>query len=197
MYLIIKDLIDRLLSIILLIILLPLFIVIIICLYCSNIRKVFFTQERTGKDGKIFKIYKFCTFDTNKNISQVCLFLRNTGLDEIPQLINIIKGDMSFIGPRPWIVEYSKYFTDEQWGRVKVKPGITGYAQIEENADVFQKIERDLYYVNNYSLGLDLKIVIKTIIMVVSGKKSEATENNIKDELRMLKRNKYKKKKVK
>jgi lipopolysaccharide/colanic/teichoic acid biosynthesis glycosyltransferase len=139
----------------------------------------FFNQQRIGKNGKVFTLWKFRTLstDTNKTLQQRKFFwgiiLRASNLDELPQLWNVLKGEMSFIGPRPLPVEYSELFSVEQNQRHKVRPGITGWAQVcgKNSISWQEKFELDLYYVNNISFLLDLKILLKTFILVLSFKK--------------------------
>ncbi len=158
---------------------------------------VLFKQTRTGYKGKEFKLYKFrsMTIDNdvlnNKSenkLTKIGTFIRKTSLDELPQFINILKGDMSLIGPRPWIVEYYQNFTDEQKKRVDVLPGITGLAQAEgrNNISIFEKINYDLEYVNNYSLLMDIKVIFLTIKTVLSKTGAEISKSGIHEELKEL-----------
>ena len=114
--------------------------------------------------------------------------LRATSIDELPQLINILKGEMTFIGPRPWIVEYYEWFTDEQKRRSEVRPGITGLAQVKgrNGISIFKKIDYDIEYVDNMSLLLDIKIFFGSIIAVFKKTNAEISESGIKDELEEL-----------
>jgi lipopolysaccharide/colanic/teichoic acid biosynthesis glycosyltransferase len=140
---------------------------------------VFFFQERPGKNEKIFKVIKFKTMNDRKDASgnllpdaqrltKVGKFVRSTSLDEIPQLLNVIKGDMSLIGPRPLLVQYLPLYNETQRRRHEVRPGITGWAQVNgRNAISWaQKFAYDVWYVDNVSLSLDIKILIKTILKV-------------------------------
>lgn len=137
---------------------------------------VLFKQPRPGKDEKIFNLYKFRTMtdekDENGNLlpDEVRLtdfgrLLRSTSLDELPEAFNILKGDMSIIGPRPWLVEYLPYYTEEEHKRHSVKPGLSGWAQVNgrNTVDWTERIKLDLYYVNNISFLLDAQIVFKTV----------------------------------
>lgn len=139
----------------------------------------FFTQTRPGKDGKLFKVIKFKTMnertDSRGNLlpddirlTKVGRFVRKTSLDEIPQLINVIKGDMSLIGPRPLLVEYLDLYTAEQRRRHAVRPGITGWAQVNGRNTISwaEKFRYDLYYVDNLSFALDVRIFFITILKV-------------------------------
>ena len=178
-----KRFFDLILSIIGLIILSPLFLLIIIIIYIVMGRPIFFIQERPGYLGKPFKLLKFRTMlemdakeinviDESKRIKPLGKFLRRTSLDELPELINVIRGNMSLVGPRPLLMEYLPYYTIRQSKRHNVLPGITGYAQIKgRNALSWEeKFELDLWYINNMSLHLDIKILFETIAVVLSGK---------------------------
>lgn len=140
----------------------------------------FFTQDRPGKDGKIFRVIKFKTMTDErdaegkllpdeKRLTKVGRLVRSLSIDELPQLINVLKGDMALIGPRPLLVQYLSLYTKEQARRHEVRPGITGWAQVHgRNLLVLsKKFEYDVWYVDNLSLGLDLKIIYLTIMNVV------------------------------
>lgn len=160
-----------------LILLSPIFIATIIILHFANKGAgAFFYQQRPGKDGKIFKVVKFKTMtderdrDGNllpddKRLTNVGKFVRSTSLDEIPQLINVIKGDMSLVGPRPLLVQYLPLYSKEQARRHEVRPGITGWAQVNgRNAISWkQKFDYDVWYVDNMSFWLDVKILFLTV----------------------------------
>jgi len=163
-----------------LIILSPIFIIVTIALFFANQGKPFFFQERPGKDERIFKIIKFKSMNDKKDkdgnllpdaerLTKVGSFVRKTSLDEIPQLINVLKGDMSLIGPRPLLPKYLPLYNEEQKRRHEVLPGITGWAQVNgRNAISWkQKFEYDVYYVNHLSLALDIKILLMTIKKVI------------------------------
>ena len=171
-----KRVIDLGLSAIGFLILLPLFIIIYIVLIYSNKGKPIFLQPRPGKGERVFNIMKFKTMTDEKGEDGKLLpddarltifgkFLRKTSLDEIPQLLNVIIGDMSLVGPRPLRVRYLPYYTEEESIRHTVRPGITGLAQVSgRNAiDWDNKLQKDIYYVKNLSLWLDIKILLKTI----------------------------------
>ena len=178
-----KQLFDIVLALIALILLFPVFIFIIFLLSIENKGKPFFIQSRPGRNGKIFKIVKFKTMndkmDSNGNLlpdidrlTKTGNFVRKTSLDEIPQLFNVIKGDMSLIGPRPLLANYLHLYNDFQKRRHEVKPGITGWAQVNgRNAISWdKKFELDIWYVDNVSLFLDMKIIFLTIKKVLSSK---------------------------
>lgn len=178
----IKPLLDVFAALIGLLILSPIFIVVLILLAIANKGNPFFVQKRPGKNERIFKIIKFKTMndttDENgnllpdeKRLTSVGKLVRKTSLDEIPQLINILKGDMSLIGPRPLLPEYLKLYNEEQKKRHEVKPGITGWAQVNgRNTLSWQdKFDLDVYYVNHLSFRLDLKIILLTLKKVFKG----------------------------
>ena len=158
----------------------PLLIPVTILLALANAGKPFFFQKRPGKNGQIFNIVKFKTMtderDTDgqllpdeKRLTAVGKFVRKTSIDEIPQLINVLKGDMSLIGPRPLLPQYLSLYSERQKKRHDVKPGITGWAQVNgRNAISWtKKFEYDVWYVENLSFALDVKIIFRTIKKVV------------------------------
>ena len=176
-----KRLFDIIFSLILILILIPIMVLIFFLVWIF-IGFPIFTQKRPGLNNEIFILYKFKTlYDFTKYISETKRqntlgnFLRKTGLDELPQLFNILKNDMSFIGPRPLLAEYLKKYTNFEKKRHLVKPGITGLAQInpEPSGVKFwsKSIKLDIFYVNNISFILDIKILLKTAILVLSKKK--------------------------
>ena len=154
-------------------------VVAIILHFANKGAGVFFTQERPGKDARIYKVIKFKTMTDERDadgkllpdaqrLTKVGKIVRSLSIDELPQLINILKGDMSFIGPRPWKVEYLPLYSPEQMRRHEVRPGISGWAQVNgRNAISFTKrLEYDVYYVDHLTFGLDVKIFFMTIIKV-------------------------------
>ena len=143
----------------------------------------FFTQDRPGKDGKIFRVIKFKTMTDErdaegnllpdaKRLTKVGRFVRNTSVDELPQLINILKGDMSLIGPRPLLTRYLLIYNQEQARRHEVRPGLTGWAQVHGRNNITwkEKFELDLWYVDHCTLWTDIKVIFLTIKNVLSGK---------------------------
>ena len=189
-----KPLLDCVVSLLGIVVLSPIFLVILICLFISNIGKVFFVQNRPGKNEKIFKIIKFRTMNNKKDahgnllpdaerLTYLGKIVRKTSLDEIPQLINVLKGDMSLIGPRPLLPEYLSLYNERQKKRHTVKPGITGWAQINgRNAVEWnKKFEFDVWYIENLSFILDLQILFLTLKKVVKleGINREGVATNI------------------
>ncbi len=175
-----KPLFDKIMAIILLLFFLPVLILVALFIFLSMGRPIFFTQTRPGKDERLFDIYKFRTMsdDTDKNgeflpdaqrLNGVGKFIRSTSLDELPQLFNVLKGDMSFVGPRPLLAEYLSLYNTKQKNRHKVKPGITGWAQVNgRNAISWkEKFELDVWYVKNQSFWLDMKILWLTFLKVL------------------------------
>ena len=175
-----KPFLDFLISLIILLTISPLFLMITIVLILYYKGSPFFTQERPGKNEKIFKIIKYKTMndkkDSNGNLltdlerlNSIGYYLRKYSLDELPQLINVLKRDMSLIGPRPLLVEYLPFYDEIQKCRHNVRPGITGWAQVNgRNAISWEKkFEYDIFYVNNLSFLLDIKIIKLTILKVI------------------------------
>ena len=186
----IKRIFDFLAALVGLLIISPLFIILVISLFILNNGKPFFYQARTGKNGKIFTIIKLKTMTdkTDKNgnllpaLDRVTTFgnlCRKFSLDELPQLINILKGDMSLIGPRPLLPQYLERYNTKQFRRHEVIPGITGWAQVNGRNTISweQKFEYDVFYVDNQSFSLDLKIILKTIDKVINRKDINNSDN--------------------
>ena len=159
----------------------PILFVVTIWLHFANRGAgAFFFQERPGKDGKIFRVVKFKTMTDERDaegnllpdedrLTKVGSFVRSTSIDELPQLWNVLKGDMSLIGPRPLLVRYLSWYTEEEKHRHDVRPGITGWAQCNGRNDVTwdEKLAMDVWYVNHISMMLDINIIIKTIKSVL------------------------------
>jgi lipopolysaccharide/colanic/teichoic acid biosynthesis glycosyltransferase len=178
-----KRIVDVIISIFLLFLLSPIFITIVLFLYSKGYKRVFFRQRRPGQYGKIFKIIKFRTMQDLVDekgidlpdafrITKIGIFLRRSSLDEIPQLFNVLRGDMSIVGPRPLLPEYIALYNERQIKRHEVKPGITGWSQINgRNAINWkQKLELDAWYVEHMGIRLDLKILLRTFFIVFEGK---------------------------
>lgn len=177
---VLKPLGDFLAAIILLLLASPFLLVVMAMLMYANKGDVFFTQPRPGRGSRIFKLIKFKTmrdaYDPQGNplpdkdrVTKIGKFIRSASLDELPQLFNVVKGDMSLIGPRPLLVKYLPLYNEFQSRRHEVKPGITGWAQVNgRNAISWeQKFEYDVWYVDHISLSLDVRILFKTIQKVV------------------------------
>jgi lipopolysaccharide/colanic/teichoic acid biosynthesis glycosyltransferase len=183
-----KRLIDFLLSLIAIICISPFLLILIVLLYFANEGAgVFFLQERPGLKGRIFKVIKFKTMNEKRGedgkllpdllrITKVGKFVRATSLDELPQLFNVLKGDMALIGPRPLLKQYLPLYTPEQMRRHDVRPGISGWAQVNgrNNLTWGEKFKLDVWYVDHISFALDVKIIFMTLMRVV---KSESINN--------------------
>lgn len=173
---IIKRFIDIALSLLGLLLLLPLMLLLSFLLTLTNKGKPFFTQTRPGKNSRIFRLLKFKTMNDRKDaagkllpdkdrLTTVGRFIRSTSMDELPQLINVLKGDMSLIGPRPLLIKYLPLYNARQVRRHEVRPGITGWTQVNGRNSLSweQKFELDIYYVDNLSFALDVKILLMTV----------------------------------
>jgi lipopolysaccharide/colanic/teichoic acid biosynthesis glycosyltransferase len=179
-----KHILDFLLALFTFIVLLPFFIIVIVLLKVANQGAgIFFFQERTGKNAELFKIIKFKTMrddrDSDGNLlpdsarmTPIGKFVRSTSLDELPQILNVLKGEMSLIGPRPLLKKYVPLYSDEQFKRHLEKPGITGWAQVNGRNNITwkKKFELDVWYVDNVSFILDIKIFWLTLKKVIARK---------------------------
>ncbi len=198
MYKYFKRIMDFVASLTALIILSPLIALSAVLVKISDGGSVIFKQRRPGKDGKIFTVYKFRTMsekteDENgrelsdvERMTKIGSFLRKTSLDELPQLFNVLKGDMSFIGPRPLLCEYLELYTPYQMRRHEVLPGISGLAQVNgRNAITWEeKFDYDVYYVDHMSFWLDLKIIFKTIKNTLKRADINCSDNNTMEKFR-------------
>ncbi len=182
----------------------PIFIVIAIMIKLEDGGPVFFRQLRTGRNGKEFYIYKFRSMAINNNVhdtscedqyTKVGRFIRSISVDEIPQFINIVKGDMAFIGPRPWITDYYAAMNDRERMRTMVRPGITGLAQASgrNGISIFDKIGYDLTYVKHFSAWMDLKVIFWSVKTVLKKESVDAGKNVIHNELNELRRENHRK----
>jgi undecaprenyl phosphate N,N'-diacetylbacillosamine 1-phosphate transferase len=194
-----KRIIDFIVAFFCLLILSPIFIIVTIALFFANWGQPFFFQLRPGRKERIFKIVKFKTMNDKKDeignlladrerLTKTGRFIRKTSLDEMPQLINVLKGDMSLIGPRPLLLRYLPYYTEAEKLRHTVRPGITGLAQVNGRNTVCwnERLAYDIEYVNSISFTMDIEIVYKTIINVISSKHividPESIMQNLDDE---------------
>jgi len=178
-----KRIIDILLSLLGLLLVAPVIITITLLVRIKSGDSVFFLHERPGKRNKIFKVVKFKTMTDERDengkllanelrVTSLGAFLRNSSLDELPQLVNVLKGNMSLVGPRPLPVRYLDLYSDNQIRRHEVRPGITGWAQVNgrNNISWSRKFELDVWYIENMSFWLDVKILFKTIMKVLNKK---------------------------
>jgi len=177
---IIKPFFDKLFSFLILLLASPILLIAIVLLYFANHGKVWFTQERPGMNGTIFTVVKFKTMSDARDaagnllpdkerLTSIGSFIRKTSIDEIPQLFNVLLGHMSFVGPRPLLVEYMSLYSPEQQRRHHVKPGITGWAQVNGRNSVRwpQRFAYDVWYVDHISFWLDIKILFLTVLKVL------------------------------
>lgn len=178
----IKRFLDFTLSLIGIVVISPFLLVIwIVLLFANGGAGAFFVQERPGKGGRLFRVVKFKTMNDKRDkhgnllpdrerVTAVGRFVRSFSIDELPQLINVLKGDMSLVGPRPLLVEYLPLYSKEQAKRHNVRPGLTGWAQVNGRNSISwkQKFEYDVWYVENLSIILDINILVKTIINVIN-----------------------------
>lgn len=187
-----KRFFDVILASIAFLVLSPLFVLITLCLFFANKGHPFFYQERPGKGGRIFRIIKFKSMNDKKDengvllpdihrLTKVGYFVRKTSLDEIPQLLNVIKGDMSLIGPRPLLVKYLPYYTEREQQRHCVRPGITGLAQVSGRNNLMwdERLEIDVRYAENVTFVGDLSIILQTVIKVISRKDNIVVSSEI------------------
>ncbi len=190
-YIKVKRVIDFIFALILLILFSPIMILVALGIKIESKEPIIFRHKRPGKNGEVFIVYKFRTMTVKEEkegrvlsdmerITKFGSFLRKTSLDELPQFINIIKGEMSFIGPRPLLVQYLKYYSEEQMRRHEVLPGISGWAQVNgRNAISWEeKFKLDVWYVDNISFTLDFKILIKTIINILKAKDINSSDED-------------------
>ncbi|SDS73522.1 Sugar transferase involved in LPS biosynthesis (colanic, teichoic acid) [Maribacter dokdonensis] len=190
MYPLIKRFLDIIVSFSVLVLALPLLIAVALILYVVNQGKPFFYQQRPGKNERIFKIVKFKSMNDKKGSDGQLLpdverittfgnFVRKSSLDELPQLWNVLKGDMSLVGPRPLLVSYLPLYNEEQKKRHLVRPGITGWAQVNGRNTISweKKFEYDVWYVEHISFMLDMKIYLKTLLKVIKRADISASEN--------------------
>ncbi len=168
-----KFILDYFLAIFFLVIFLIPFLLVSIMILVFDGKPIFFIQERAGIKGKIINVIKFKTIINVKNkkiVSKLGKFLRITRIDEIPQIINVLKGELSFVGPRPLYVKYIKLYSAKQKRRLEMKPGITGWAQIngDNNISWKKKFDLDIWYINNFNILIDIKIILLTIIFFMN-----------------------------
>ena len=195
-----KRIIDTIAALILIIIAAIPMIIVSILIKLEDGGPIIYKSKRIGKDCKPFNTYKFRSMKLNREelnsklthnemVTKIGKFIRKTSFDELPQLFNILKGQMSFIGPRPWIPEYYEWFSDEQKRRSDVLPGISGLAQVKgrNGINIFKKIDYDLEYVDSISFLTDVKLVWLTIVTVFKKDNAEISEQGIKEEIRDLK----------
>ena len=183
MYGVLKRFFDIILSLVAIIVFSWLLIIIAIAIVVEDKGNILFKQKRIGKNKKEFYIYKFRTMkvstpkdvpthlldNPDSYITKIGGFLRKTSLDELPELANIVKGDMSIIGPRPLMARYLDYYTEEERKRHNVRPGLSGYAQVHgrNNVDWSERMKMDIYYAEHISFGMDVKILIDTMLIVL------------------------------
>jgi len=182
----IKRLFDVVVSLIAIIIFLPVFVVVVVLILVTDGRPIFYNQERLGKDARIFEFHKFRSMTNNPRrrvdqqvresdpeVTAVGRVIRRLKIDELPQIWNVLKGDMSIVGPRPALPKYLEMYTPRQQRRLDVRGGITCLAQINGSSHLSwdERIEYDIEYIENQSLRLDLKIILKTVLVVLLGEK--------------------------
>ena len=203
----VKMLFDFLFALLGIIITSPIMLIVAIAIKLDSKGPVLFKQKRTGKNGKDFYMYKFRSMAVDNDVhdfskkdehTKVGTFIRKTSLDELPQFFNIVRFEMSFIGPRAWITDYYELMNEEQRHRCDVLPGITGLAQANgrNNITIFDKINYDLEYINNFSFLQDIKVIFLTVKTVLSKSGADAGKSTIQDELEALRKQNKKEKKV-
>ena len=189
----IKRILDFLLALLALLLFGWVLVLIAICLHFANKGAgAFFLQDRPGKDGKLFKVIKFKSMTDERGkdgnllpgeqrITKIGRLIRKASIDELPQLVNVLKGDMSFLGPRPLMPRYLALYSPEQARRHEVRPGITGWAQVNGRNTITwtEKFRLDVWYVDHCSLGLDIKILWLTVINVLTGKGIDSGEGKV------------------
>lgn len=177
---VIKPFFDLTTAVCLIVVTMPVFLACCVILAIANRGNIFFTQNRPGKNARIFRLVKFKTMNDKRDsagkllpddqrLTRVGLFIRKTSLDELPQLLNVIMGDMSFVGPRPLLIHYLPLYNEHQKRRHEVKPGITGWAQVNGRNSITwqQKFDYDVWYVDNISLAVDIRILFRTVFKVI------------------------------
>jgi lipopolysaccharide/colanic/teichoic acid biosynthesis glycosyltransferase len=187
----IKKYLDIFFGVIFLILLTPIWIIIYLYLLAAIGKPVIFKDQRAGINGYPFTLFKFRTMaikknneysitDDKKRVLKKTLFFRASRLDEIPQLINVVKGELSLVGPRPLLLEYNSIYSLKHRKRLEIRPGITGWSQINMKllSSWSQKFDLDVWYVNNVSLILDLKIILKTFVFLIKGLFNKNRYNN-------------------
>ena len=195
----VKMLFDFLFALLGIIITSPIMLIVAIAIKLDSKGPVLFKQKRTGKNGKDFYMYKFRSMAVDNDVhdfskkdqhTKVGTFIRKTSLDELPQFFNIVRFEMSFIGPRAWITDYYELMNEEQRHRCDVLPGITGLAQANgrNNITIFDKINYDLEYINNFSFLQDIKVIFLTVKTVLSKSGADAGKSTIQDELEALRK---------
>lgn len=185
-----KRWVDIVVALVGLMVLSPLFLLVGLCLTTAYCGTPFFVQERPGKKGRLFRMIKFKTMHDKRDEKGVLLsneerttaigrLIRNVSLDEIPQLLNVLKGDMSLVGPRPLLTEYLPLYSDTEMRRHEVRPGITGWAQVNGRNRLTwpQKFAYDVWYVDHVSFALDMKIIVKTFVKVFRSEGINASPN--------------------
>ena len=188
---------DLVFAVALLVFLSPLFLVTAVAVKIDSPGPVFFRQKRTGRGGREFEILKFRSMVAGNDVmdvfcadryTRVGKFIRRTSTDELPQLLNVLLGQMSFVGPRPWVPEYFANMNAQERRRTRVRPGITGLAQVKgrNGISIFQKIGYDLEYVENYSLWQDVKVAMLTVKTVLTGESVDAGKGGVQDDIAAL-----------